>query len=154
MWELAHKEDWVQKNRCFWTVVLEKNLEGLLDCKEIKPVNRKGNQTWIFIERTDAEAEAPTLWPPDAKNWLNWKRPWCWERLRAGAEGGDRGWVDWMASPTQWTWVWANSGREWRTGKPGLLQSIVSQRVGHDWVTEQQQRGCKVLRYMNTPQLF
>ena len=67
----------------------------------------------------------------------HWKRPWCWERLRAGGEVGDRGWDGWMASPTQWTWVWANSGRWWRTGKPGVLQSMGSQRVRHDWVTEQ-----------------
>ena len=67
-----------------------------------------------------------------------WKRPWCWERLRAGTEGGDRGWDGWMASSTQWKWVWANSRRQWRTGKPGMLQVIELQRVRHDWATEQQ----------------
>ena len=67
MWELNYKEDWAPKNRCFWTVVLEKTLESPLDCKEIKPVHPKGNQSWIFIGRTDAEAEAPILWPFDAK---------------------------------------------------------------------------------------
>ena len=66
----------------------------------------------------------------------HWKRPWWWERLRAGGEGGGRGWDGWMASLTQWTWVWAGSGRWWRTGKPGMLQSMGSQRIGHDWVTE------------------
>ena len=70
MWELDYKESWEPKNWCFWTVVLEKTLESLLDCKEIKPVNPKGNQSWIFIGRTDAEAETPIRWPPDAKNWL------------------------------------------------------------------------------------
>ena len=70
MSELDFKESWVPKNWCFWTVVLEKTLESLLDCKEIKPVHPKGNQSWIFIGRTDAEAETPILWPPDAKNWL------------------------------------------------------------------------------------
>ena len=70
MWELDHKENWVPKNRCFWIVVLEKTLESPLDCKEIKPVNPKGNQSWIFIGRTDAEAETPILWPSDGKNWL------------------------------------------------------------------------------------
>ena len=70
MWELDHKESWAPKNWCFWTVVLEKSLESPLDCKEIKPVHPKGNQSWIFIGRTDAEAEPPILWPPDAKNWL------------------------------------------------------------------------------------
>ena len=68
MWELDHKESWVLKKWCFWTVVLEMTLESPLDCKEIKPVNPKGNQSWIFIGRTDAEVEAPILWPPDAKN--------------------------------------------------------------------------------------
>ena len=66
----------------------------------------------------------------------HWKRPWCWGRLMAGGEGDDRGWYDWMASPTRWTWVWASSGRWWWTGKPGMLQSMGSQRVGHDWTTE------------------
>ena len=70
MWKLDHKQSWALKNWCFWTVVLEKTLECFLDCKEIKPVNHKGNQSWIFIGRTDAEAETPILWPPDVKNWL------------------------------------------------------------------------------------
>ena len=70
----------------------------------------------------------------------HWKRPWCWERLRAGGEGGDRGWDGRMASLAQCTWVWASSGRQWRTGKPGVLQSMGSQRVGHDWAPERQQQ--------------
>ena len=95
---------------------------------QIEPVNPKGNQYWIFIGRADAEAEAPILWPPDEEP-THWKRPWCWERLRAGGEGGERGWDGWMASSTQWTWVWASSRRQWRTGKPGMLQSMALQRV-------------------------
>ena len=75
MWELDYKESWALKNWCFWTVVLEKTLEGPLDCREIQPVNPKGNQSWIFIGRTDAEAETPILWPSDAKNWLTGKDP-------------------------------------------------------------------------------
>ena len=75
MWELDHKEGWVPKNWCFWTVMLEKTLESLLDCKEIQPVHSKGNQSWTFIGGTDAEAEIPILWPPDVKNWLPWKDP-------------------------------------------------------------------------------
>ena len=75
MWELDYKESWALKNLCFWTVVLEKTLESSLDCKEIQPVNPKGDQSWIFIGRTDAEAETPIFWPPDAKNWLIWKDP-------------------------------------------------------------------------------
>ena len=74
MWKLDHKESWAPKNWCFW-IMLEKTLGSPLDCKEIKPVNPKENQSWIFIERTDAEAEAPTLWPQDVKNWLIWKDP-------------------------------------------------------------------------------
>ena len=162
MWELGHKEGWALKNWCFQTVVLEKAFESHLNCKEIKPVIPKGNQSWIFIGRTDAEAEAPTLatwweealpplnqskrstdaeapvlWPPDAESWLIGKRPWCWERLRAGEEGGDRGWDGWMASLTWWTWVWANFRKWWRPGKPGMLQSLGSQsQTGRsNWTT-------------------
>ena len=136
MWELDHKEGWVLKNWCFRTVVLEKTLESPLDGREIKPVNRKGNQSWVFIQRNDAEAEAPILWPTWCEELTHWKRPWCWERLKVGGEGDDRGWDSWMASPTRWTWVWASSKSWWWTGKPGMLQSMGSQGVGHDWVTE------------------
>ena len=85
MWELGQKEGWAPKDRCFWTVVLEKTLESPLDCKEIQPVHPKGGQSWMFIGRTDAEAEAPILWPPDAKSWLIGKDPdagkdWRWEK--------------------------------------------------------------------------
>ena len=132
MWEVDYKESWMPKNWCFWTVVLEKTLESPLDCKEIQPVTPKGNQHWIFIGRTDAVAETPVLWPPNAKNWLIGK-PWCWERLKAG-EGDGRGWGDWMASPTRWTWVWASSRSWWWTGKPDVLQSVELQRVRHDCV--------------------
>ena len=82
MWELDHKQGWTPKNWCFWTVVLEKTLESPLDCKEVKPVNSKGNQPWIFIGRTVAEAEAPLLWPPDVKSWLIRKDP------NVGKDGG------------------------------------------------------------------
>ena len=102
---------------------------------EAKPINTKGNQHWIFIGRSVAEAETPILWPPDAKNW-HWKRPWCWERLKARGEGDDRGWDGWIASLTNWTWVWAGSGSWWWTGKPSLLQFLGLQRAGHDWATE------------------
>ena len=138
MWELDHKEDWEPMNWCFWIVVLEKPHESPLDSK-IKPINLIGNQPWKFSERTDAKAEAIILWSPDAESWLIWERPWCWERLRARGEGRNRGWDGWMALLTQWTWVWANSGRQWRTGKPGVLQSMGSQRVRHGLVTEKQQ---------------
>ena len=84
MWELDYKESWVPKNWCFWTVVLEKAFDSPLDSKEIKLVHPKGNQSWIFTERTDAEPETPIVWPPDEKNWLIWKdleagKDWWWE---------------------------------------------------------------------------
>ena len=129
-------ESWAQKNWCFWTVVLEKTLECLLDYKDIQPVHPKGGQSWVFIGRTGAEAETLILWPPHMKSWLIGKRPWCWEGLGAGGEGDDREWDGWMASPTRWTWVWVNSGSCWWTGRPGMLRFMGSQRVGHDWVTE------------------
>ena len=136
MWELDYKESWVLKNWCFWTVVLEKTLESPLDYKEIQPINPKGNQSWIFIGRTDAKAEAPITLASWCKELTHWKRPWCWERLKAGGEGDDRGWDGWMASLLRWTWVWVSS-RSWRwTGKPGVLPSMGSQRVRHNWVTE------------------
>ena len=121
MWELDSKESWVPKHWCFWTVVLDKTLASPLDCKEIQSVHPKGDKSWVFIGKTDAEAEIPILWPPDEPTHL--KRPWCWERLRAGGEGDNRGWDGWMASLTQWTWVWVNSGRWWWTGRPGVLGS-------------------------------
>ena len=135
MWEVDHKESWTLKNWWFWTVVLEKTLESPLDSKEIKPINPKGNQSWIFIEKIDAKAEAPILWPPDVKSQLI-RKDWCWKRLKAGGEGDDTRWNGWMASLIWWTWVWASSGSWWWTGKPGVLQSMGSQRVGHYWATE------------------
>ena len=134
MWKLDHKESWALKNWCFWTVVLDKTLESFLDCKMIQPVNPKGNQSWIFVGKVDAKA--PIFWPRDAKNWLIGKvldagKDWMQEE-----KGNDRRWDGWMASLTRWTWVWASS-RSWQwTGKSGVLQSIGSQRVGHNWVTE------------------
>ena len=133
MWELDYKESWAPKNWCIWTVVLEKTLESPLDCKEIQPVNPKGNQSWIFTEGTDAKALI--LSPPEVEI-THWKRPWCWERLKAGGEEDDRGWNGWIASPIQWTWVWVSSRSWWWTGKPGMLQAMGSQRVRHYWVTE------------------
>ena len=127
MWPLQGEDNALLMNWCFWTVVLEKTLESPLDCKEIQPVYPKGNQSWIFIERTDAEAETPILWPPDSKNWLTGKDP---------DAGDNRVWDGWMASSTEWTWVWVNSGSWWWTGRPGVLQSMGSQRVRHDWASE------------------
>ena len=116
--------------------MLEKTLESTLDCKKIKPINLKGNQSWTFTRRTDAEAEAPIPLPPWCKELTHWKRPWCRERLKEGGEGDDRGWDGWMASPMWGTWVWASSRSWWWTGRPAMLQSMGSPIVGHDWVTE------------------
>ena len=125
MWELDYKESWVPKNWCFWTVVLEKTLESPLDCKEIKPVNPKGNQPWIFIRRTDDEA--PILWLPDAKSWLIRKDPDAGKDWRQEEKGTTEdvmlGWHhrlnghEFEQTPGGW----------WRTKKPGMLQSMGSQ---------------------------
>ena len=133
MWELDHKEDRALKNWCFWNVVLEKTLEGPLETlKEIKPVNPKGNQPLIFTGRTVAEVEALTLWPPDVKCWLTGKYPDAgkdWGKPEKGMREGEM---------VGWTWVWVNSGRRWRTGKPVVLQSMGSPSVRYDLATQQQ----------------
>ena len=118
MFELHCKESWAPKNWCFWTVVLEKTLESPLDCREIQPVHPKGNQSWIFIRKTDAEAETPILWPPRAKNWPIWKDPDAGKDWRS-EEKGITGWDGLMASLIVWTRV--SSGRWWWTGKPDML---------------------------------
>ena len=102
-----------------WTVVLEKTLESPLDCKEIQPVHSEGDQSWLFIGRTDSLEKTLML-----------------GKIEAGREGDDRGWDGRMASSTWWTWAWASSRIWWWTWKPGVLQSMGSQRVGHDWATE------------------
>ena len=140
MWELDYKESWAPKDWCFWTVVLEKTLENPLDCNEIKAVNPKGNQPWIFIGIADAIA--PILWPPDEKSWCNEKDAVAgkdWRQEEKGMTEDEM--VGWHH---QWTWVWLNSRRWWRTGKPGLLQSMGLQGVRHDWVTEQQKNPKKL----------
>ena len=106
------------------------------NAKEIQPVHLKGDQSWVFIGRTNVEAETPNTLATWCKELTHWKRPWSWERLRAGGEGDDRGWDGWMASPTQWTWIWVDSSRWWWTGRPGVLQFMGLQRVRHDSVTE------------------
>ena len=135
MWELDYEEGWAPKNWCFQIVVLDKTLKSSVDTKEIKPVNPKGNQLWIFIRRTDDEA--PVLWPTDARagslenNLMMGKI--------SSKKRGNRGWDGWMVSPTQYRWVWANSCRWWRTWKPGMLQLTWLQTVRPDLETEKQQ---------------
>ena len=121
------------KNWCFWTVVLDKTLESPLDCKEIQPAHPKGNQSWMFIGGTDVEAETPILWPPDGRNWLIGKDPNAGKDWRQKEKEIIE---DEMVGWHQWTWVWVNSRSWWWTGRPGVLQSVGSQRVRHDWATE------------------
>ena len=123
MWELDYKECWVLKNWCFWIVVLEKTLESPLDCKEIQPVHPKGDQSWVFIGRTDVEAETIILWPPDAKNWLIEKNPDAGKDWRQEEkETTEHEMVGWRHQLDK-TWVWVNSRSWWWTGRPGVLQS-------------------------------
>ena len=127
MWELDYKESWALKNWCFWTVVLEKALESPLDSKEIQPVHPKDSLEWPML-KLRLQFFGYLMWRTDYL-----KRPWCWERWKTIGEGDERGWDGWMTSPTQWAWVWVAS-RSWRwTGRPGVLQSMGSQRVGHYW---------------------
>ena len=135
MWVLDYKESWALKNWYFWTVVLEKTLES--------PWTARRSNQYIL-----KEIILNIHWKDWCWNWnsnmlatwceelTHWKRPWCWERLRAGGEVDDRGWDGWMASPNQWTWVWVNSRSWWWTGRPSVLRFMGSQRVGHDGVTE------------------
>ena len=136
MWELDCEESWALKNWCCWTVVLEKTFESHLDCKEFQPVHSKGDQSWVFFGRNDAEAKTPVFCPPHVEELTHGKRLWCWEGLGAEGEEDNRRWDVWMASSTQWMWVWVNSGSWWWTGRPGMLRFMGSQKVGHDWATE------------------
>ena len=135
MWELDYKESWVLKNWCLWAVVLEKTLESPLGCKDTKPVNLKGNLSWIFIGRTDAEAETPNTLATDAKNWLLGKDPDAGKGWRQEEKGTTEdelvGWHHWFDGhefeQAQ------GDGKGW---KLGVLHSMGSQRVGHDWATQ------------------
>ena len=136
MRELDYKESRALKNWCFWTVVLEKTPESPLNSKEIKPNNPKGNQSWTFIGRIWCWSWNSNTLATWCEELTHWKRPQCWEILKAGGEGDDRGWDGWMASLTQWAQVWTNSRSWWWTGKHGMLQSMGLQIVKPDWVTE------------------
>ena len=139
VWELDHKDSWALKNWCFWTVVLEKILESPLDCKEIKPVKPKWNLSWIFIGRTDAEVEAPILWPPDSKSQLIGKNPdtgKVWGQEEKGAVEDEMvGLHHWLNGHEFEESLGDNKGRE-----SLVCCSPWSRRAGHDWATEQQQQ--------------
>ena len=122
MWELDCEESWAWKNWCFWTVVSEKSI-----LKEINP----GCSLEGLMLKVKLQYFVHLVQRMDTLD-----KTLCWERLKAGGEGDDRGWDGWMASPTQWTWVWSSSGSWWSTGRSGVLRFMGSQRVRHDWVTE------------------
>ena len=134
MWELDCEESWALKNWCFWTVVLEKTLESPLDCKEIHPVHSKGDQSWVFIGRTEVEAETPILWPPHVKNWLIGKDPDAgrdWGQEEKGMTEDEMvGWHHWLKGQ-------GFEQTQWRIGKPGLLQFMgsLSWVQLNDWTT-------------------
>ena len=136
MWQSDYKESWALKNWCFWIVVLEKTLESPLDCKEIKAVNPKGNQFWLFIGRTDAKAETSIVWPPDAKNWLIGKDLNAgkdWRQRRRGQQRMRRlvSITDSMNMSLSRLWEMVKDREAWCAAVPGITKS------GHDWVTEQ-----------------
>ena len=138
LWELDCKGNRMQKNWWLWNVMLEKTPESPLGSKEIKPVNLKGNQPWILIGRTDAEAEVPVFWSSDANSWLIGKFPDARKDWRQKEKIASEDEMAIIASLMQWTRTWAHFRRWWRIGKPGVLQSVGSQRAGNDGVIGQQ----------------
>ena len=133
MWELDYKESWAWKNSCFWTVVLEKTLESLWTARGSNQSILKKSVMNIHWKNWYWSSDTLATW---CEELTHWKRPWCWERLKAGGEGNDRGWDGWMTSLTELTWVWVGSSNWWCTGKLGVLQSMGLQRVGHDCAAE------------------
>ena len=135
LWELGCKRKLSTEELMLLNCAVGEDSWESLGQQNFQPAHPKGNQSWIITARTYAEAETNTLatWCEEP---THLKRPQCWKRLKVGGEGDDRGWGCWMASPTWWTWVWVSSRIWWWTWKPGVLQSMRSQRVGHSWATE------------------
>ena len=138
MWKLDCEESWAPKNWCLWIVVLKKTLESPLDFKDIqqsllKEISPEYSLKGLML-KLKLQYFGHLMWRTDSL-----ERPWCWEWLKVGGEGDDRGWVGWMASLPWWTWVWVSS--RW-TGKPGVLQSMGSQSFRHDWATELNWTNC------------
>ena len=140
MWELDYKESWALTNWCFWTVVLEKTLEIPLVCKEIQSVHPKWDQSWVFIRRTDLEAETPILWPPDTKSWLIWKYPDAGKDLGQEKGATEDEMVGWHLRLDGHGFGWTPGIGDGTTpgppGRPGVLPFMRSQRVRYDWATE------------------
>ena len=155
MWNLDHKEDWAPKNWCFWTVVLEKTLQSPLDNKEIKPANSKGNQPLLFTGRTDGRCWRFNTSATQCKQPSHWKRPWFWERLRAGGEENNRGWDACMASLTQWTslsklWEMVKGREAWHAAVYGITKSWTA----CDWTTRDDQIAGKAFLDMHLSMLL
>ena len=130
MWDLDYKESWAQKNGRFWTVVLEKTLESPLDCKESQPVHSKGNALEGLMLTLKLQHFGHLM-----RRTKSLEKTLMLGKIEDGREGDDRGWDGWLASPTQWTWLWVSSGNWWWTGRPCVPQSMGSQRVEYNWVT-------------------
>ena len=129
-------KEWILLNAYYVLRIFQLLPYELLDCKEIQSFHPRGDQSWGVYQKD-------WCWSSNSNTLATWweemthlKRPRCWERLRAGGEGDERGWDGWMALPIQWTWVWVNSGSWWWTGRPGVLWFMGLQRVRHDWATE------------------